>query len=109
MRAFGAASSNLHIPPVWSRSGWVIQIQRTSAGSTTLARSDTKSLSDVLSPVSTTTGCSAWRTKVLTGRNPMPGTSVLSLITVTSGLILWIFMMFSPFGRVVGFRRARAW
>ena len=39
----------------------------------------------------------------------MPGTSALSLITVTSGLILWIFMIVSPSGRVVGFRRARAW
>jgi len=58
-RARGAACNSVHKPPVWSRSGWVIQNHRTSAGSSTWARADTKSLSRVLRPLSMTTGCSA--------------------------------------------------
>ena len=60
--ACGAASSSCQRPPVWSRSGWVIQIHRTSAGSITFDSSVTKSLSGVLNPVSTTTGWSACNT-----------------------------------------------
>src|SRR5215203_45461 len=54
-RAVGAASKSGHRPPVWSRSGWVIQSHRTSAGLSTSARTETKSdfvsvLAEVLNP-----------------------------------------------------------
>src|SRR5829696_7777185 len=102
-RAVGAASKSGHRPPVWSRSGWVIQSHRTSAGVSTSARTETKSLSAVLRPVSMTTGCSACRTKALTGRNPSPGTSAWSLRTVTSP-IGWMCIALPPCIDQMGWR-----
>ena len=74
-RAWGAASRSLKSPPVWSRSGWVSQIQRTVAGSITVLSTPRKSRSGRLTPVSMTTGSLACNTNALMGRNPIPGTS----------------------------------
>src|ERR1700680_642796 len=59
----------------------------------------TKSRSGNPRPVSTTTGSRACKTNALTGRNPIPGTSIWSLRTVTCSLIRCVFMCCFPVGR----------
>lgn len=88
-RASGAAASRSKMPPVWSRSGWVSQIQRTSAGSSTVLSVSTKFRSGRPRPVSTTTGWAASSTNAFTGMCPIPGTSRLSARTLMSGRTLW--------------------
>ena len=84
-RARGAASSRSNSPPVWSRSGWVNQIHRTSAGSMTEPSESRNPRSGRLKLVSMTTGSAACSTNALIGTKPMPGAGIWFLSAVMSG------------------------
>ena len=87
-RNWGFSANKRCNEPMWSKSVWVSQIQRSSDGSMTDARAAMKSSLSMTVPVSTSTGSAACTTNTLIGMSPNPGTGKLEVNTSMSGAAL---------------------
>ena len=72
-RSRGFSASSRCSEPMWSKSVWVSQIHRRSAGSITERSAVMNSSLCTTVPVSTRTGSVPWSTNALIGTSPNPG------------------------------------
>ena len=85
-RSCGFSSSSAGREPMWSKSVWVSQIHRRSAGSITDCSAVRNSPLPPTVPVSTRIGSTSCSTKALMASEPRVGMSAVVLMTSTPGV-----------------------
>ena len=85
-RSSGFSSSSRARLPMWSKSVWLSQIHRSSAGSITERSDVMKSSASTKACVSTSIGSAPLKTKAFTGISPNPGIGISDAITSMSGV-----------------------